>query len=462
MVETILSGQQFVSFLNGVLLWLSHDVFTSVNLVYAAMQIPGIVGTGFAAWWVHDFVYPVVEARVRQSSRTEYAQSALLTIASLIFPLVWVTGLAMASLVAVFFQWPHAFVSVVVHLLAAWLVVRLASIMVRDPIFSRLVALTAYTLATLSILGLLGPILELLDSLAVTIGNFRLSLYTVLEAMLALGILLWLAVLLSGILERRIYALPNLTPSVQLLIGKFLKVSLITIAVVIALSSVGLDISAIALFSGGLGVGIGFGLQKLISNMISGIILLLDRSIKPGDVIQIGETYGWVASLGARYVSIETRDGTEYLVPNEDIITQQVVSWSHQNDLARIKVRVHVPVDSDLERALAVLVEAASAPPRVLHDPAPRALILDFINGRAELELRFWIRDAQNGIRNISGEVRLEIWRRLRAAAISIAAPQRDVTVTAFPGMSARVPPSAGTPKVPQAGGEFGTGPVTS
>lgn len=436
---TIFSGEQFVAFLNGILAWLSREVFTSVNLVYSAMQVPGIVGTGFAAWWLHDFVHPVLEQRVRRSFAAEYTQSAMLTLTSLIFPLAWTIGLALAIFVAISFQWPHGLVTVAIHLVAAWVVVRLASIMVRDPIFSRLVAIIAYTVATLSILGLLDPLLSLFDQLAIRFGNVRVSLFTVLEAMLALAILLWLAVLLSRILERRIYALPNLTPSVQLLIGKIVKASLITLAIVVAMSSVGVDITAIALFSGGLGVGIGFGLQKLISNMISGIILLLDRSIKPGDVIQVGETYGWVASLGARYVSIETRDGTEYLVPNEDIITHQVVSWSHQNDLARIKVRLHVPFESDLEQALALLVEATNAPPRVLSEPEPRALILDFTEGRAELELRFWIRDPQHGIRNVSGEVRLEIWRLFRAAGLSISAPQRDLTISEL----SRVPLSA-------------------
>lgn len=461
-MDTIYSGQQLVDFFHGILAWLSYAVFTSENVINTAMQIPGIVGTGFAAWWVHDFVHPVLEERIGRFSGTDYARSALLTVASLIFPLIWVIGLGLASLVAASFKWPHGFVSITIHLMAAWIVVRLASIMVRDPTFSRLVALIAYTMATLSILDLLGPVLALLDRLAITFGSFRLSLFTVLEAMLVLGFLLWLAVLLSNILERRVYNLPNLTPSVQLLIGKILKAALITIAVVIALSSVGLDISAIALFSGGLGVGLGFGLQKLISNMISGIILLLDRSIKPGDVIQVGETYGWVASLGARYVSIETRDGTEYLVPNEDIITQQVVSWSHQNDLTRIKVRVQVPTDTDLEHALAVMVDAASTPPRVLRDPAPRALILDFTYGRAELELRFWIRDPQNGVRNVSSEIRLEIWRSFRAAGISISAPQHDVIVSAFPGVSSAAPLRTDLSPASPPGAGLGVDTVTS
>ena len=253
---TIFSGEQFVTFLDSVLTWLSRDIFTSVNLVYSAMQIPAIVGTGFVAWWIHDFVYPVLEKNISQSLRTDYTRSALLTVASLIFPLMWVIGLALANLFAISLQWPHGFVFVTIHLVAAWIVVRLASIMVRDPIFSRLVAITAYTVATLSILDLLDPIMALFDRLAITLGDFRLSLLAVIEAMLALGVLLWLAVLVSRILERRIYALPNLTPSLQLLIGKIVKATLITIAVVIALSSVGFDITAIAVFSGGLGVGI--------------------------------------------------------------------------------------------------------------------------------------------------------------------------------------------------------------
>jgi small-conductance mechanosensitive channel len=161
--------------------------------------------------------------------------------------------------------------------------------------------------------------------------------------------------------------------------------------------------------------------------LISGVILLMDRSLKPGDIIQIRDTYGWIASLGARYVSVETRDGVEYLIPNEDIITQQVINWTHKNDLARIKVQVRVSFDSDVDTALDLLVRATDRPTRILRSPEPRALLMGFGDNGLELELRFWIHDVQNGIRNISSEVMLEIWALFREHGIQIPLPQHDL-----------------------------------
>jgi len=153
----------------------------------------------------------------------------------------------------------------------------------------------------------------------------------------------------------------------------------------------------------------------------------LDKSIKPGDVIEVGGTYGWVSSLGARYVSVETRDGTEFLIPNEDIITHQVVNWSHRSDRVRLKVPVRVPHDSDIDQALALMREAASLPRRVLAVPAPNALIMAFGETAIELELRFWIEDAHNGVHNIKSEVLYEIWRLFRQEGIQIPYPKRDL-----------------------------------
>ena len=167
------------------------------------------------------------------------------------------------------------------------------------------------------------------------------------------------------------------------------------------MTSIGIDLTTFALFTGALGVGVGLGLQRTVSNLFSGIVLLLDKSIKPGDVIEVGGTYGWVSSLGARYVSVETRDGTEFLIPNEDIITHQVVNWSHKSDRVRLKVPVRVPHDSDLDQVLALMREAAGYPERVLSVPAPNALIMAFGETAIELELRFWIEDAQNGVHNV-------------------------------------------------------------
>jgi small-conductance mechanosensitive channel len=320
-MQPTIGAQAFLVWLESGVDWLFAEVLTTVNIVYTAMQIPAVVATGFAAWWVHDFVLPLLQERIRRSAANAFSQLTLLKFAALVFPLLWALGLAIAMGVAAKFGWPYNVVRIAINLLAAWTAIWLFSIAVRNPLWSRVIMLFAYSIAVLNILHLLTPTLDLLDSLSVTYGNVRISLLTVLRGMLSLAILLWVAMLLSGILERRIQKLPNFTPSVQVLIGKLFKASVITIAVIVSLAGVGIDLTAIAVFSGAVGVGIGFGLQKVVSNLISGIIVLMDRSITPGDVVQVGDRYGWVSSLGARYVSIHTRDGTEFLIPNEDIVT---------------------------------------------------------------------------------------------------------------------------------------------
>jgi small-conductance mechanosensitive channel len=154
---------------------------------------------------------------------------------------------------------------------------------------------------------------------------------------------------------------------------------------------------------------------------------LLDKSIKPGDMIEVGGTYGWVSSLGARYVSVETRDGTEFLIPNEHIITHQVINWSQKSDRVRLKVPIRVPHDSDLDQVLALMLEAASRPPRVLTAPVPIALVMAFAESAIELELRFWIEDAQNGVHNVKTQILYEIWGLFQQHGIQIPYPKRDL-----------------------------------
>jgi small-conductance mechanosensitive channel len=426
-------GETFSVWLANTLAWLLSDVFTPINVVYTAMQIPAVVGTGFGAWWVHDFLHPLVAERIKRSPAHDYPRLILLTLASVIFPVLWGLALWVSAGVAVHFGWPFNLVRIAINLVAAWIVIRLASIVVRDPIWSRMIVVVAYTVAVLNILDLLNPTLALLGGSAIKIGNVRVSLLTILQGMLTLGALLWVAIIVSGILERRIQKLPNLTPSIQVLIGKLFKVTLVTVAVVVALGSVGIDLTAIAVFSGAVGVGIGFGLQKVVSNLISGIIILMDKSIKPGDIIQIGETYGWVSALGARYVSIETRDRTEFLVPNEDIVTKQVINWTHRDDVVRLKVKVRVSYKADLQQALRLMVQATAKLERVLKEPEPRAIVIGFGESAIDLELRFWIKDVQGGIRNISSEVLLNIWQLFQEHGIAIPLPQRDIHIQSIP-----------------------------
>ena len=345
----------------------------------------------------------------------------------LTLPIVWLLLQWLALLVAAQAMLPHQLIKIVASLITAWVVIRLTTTLVRDRIWSRFIAIAAWTIAALNILNLLDPASELLDGIAVTFGSLRISALIIIKAALSLAILLWLAAMAGRLLERRIVTLPNLTPSLQVLLSKLFKIVFTIIAVAIALSSVGIDLTAFAVFGGAIGVGVGFGLQKVISNFVSGVILLLDRSVKPGDVISVGQTYGWVGSLGGRYVSVVTRDGTEYLIPNEDMITHQVVNWSHTSDQVRLRLQVAVSYDADVRQARALCLEAAAETPRVLAQPAPVCVLLGFAASAIELELRIWIRDPKNGVGNVKSDVLLLIWDKFQANGIQFPYPQRDL-----------------------------------
>jgi small-conductance mechanosensitive channel len=381
---------------------LLDEIFVFANLI----QIPAVILTGGVAWlvcrpirrWVKLWVERVPEHHHLDwvVSHRSWVTDRLVP---LITPVAWAIGLWIAVAVAERAGWPHAVTQTAVNLLLAWLVIRLAAALVPYAALARLIAVLAWLVAALNIVHLLGPTLDLLDSVAVVVGGLRVSILTVVKGVLSLAMLLWAATVASNLFERRITRVSEITPRARIL------------------------------FTGALGVGVGLGLQRTVSNLFSGIVLLLDKSIKPGDVIEVGGTYGWVSSLGARYVSVETRDGTEFLIPNEDIITHQVVNWSHKSDRVRLKVPVRVPHDSDLDQALALMREAASYPERVLAVPAPNALIMAFGETAIELELRFWIADAQNGVHNVKSQVLYEIWRLFQQQGIRIPYPKRDLYV---------------------------------
>jgi len=264
------------------------------------------------------------------------------------------------------------------RLLTAWLIIRFTTAMLRDTKWARLLSITAWSVAALHILNLLGPTIELLDQLAITLGGIRISILLLIKGVIVFTVLLKLASSASVLLEKRLSNIEELTPSVQVLLAKALKVTLLTVAVVVALSSLGINLSAFAFIGGAVGVGIGFGLQKVVSNLISGVILLLDKSIKPGDVIEVGDSYGKIQSLGARYVSVVTRDRFEYLIPNEDLITQQVINWSFSDRLVRLKVGVGVSYGTDIHKAMDLMIQAARGVERVLEEPGPVCQLKNF------------------------------------------------------------------------------------
>ena len=335
------------------------------------------------------------------------------------------------------FGLPGEIIRIAANLLTAWVVIRLATSLIRQPGWASLIAAIIWSITALALLGFLQPLYLLLDSVSFSAGEFRISLLGIINSVVLFGIFVLTANFVLRLVDDRMTHLEGISAAARVLIVKILRIAFIVAAIVVALTSVGVDLTAIAIFSGAVGVGIGFGLQKVVSNLLSGIMLLLDRSLKPGDVIEIGDAYGWIERMGARYVTVATRDGKEYLIPNEDIITQQVINWSYSNRAIRIRIGVGISYRSDVRKAMALMVEAASTLPRVLQDEThkPQARLVDFGESSVDLELRIWVLDPEKGIVNVSSEIRLAIWDAFQANGIEFPFPQRDLHISSAKGL---------------------------
>ncbi|MEQ8861668.1 MAG: mechanosensitive ion channel [Pseudomonadales bacterium] len=316
-------------------------------------------------------------------------------------------------------------------LVLAWLVISVLSHTVRSRALSRLIAIVVWSYVALLVLGIASEAAALLDDAGFTVGNIRISLLLVIKTVVVLSTLLWIAFGLGNFLDNRIQRSDELTPSMRVLIGKVLKITLVVLATMIALSGLGLDLTMFTVFSGAVGVGVGFGLQKVVSNFISGIIILLDRSIKPGDTISLGETFGWIRELRARFVSVVTRDGREYLIPNEDFITREVINWSFSDELVRLDVPFGVSYNSDPHQVSALAIEAASTVDRVVSGRNPVCWLTGFGDSSLDFLLRFWIRDPQNGLTNVRGQVLLAVWDAFKEHGVNIPYPHREIIMKA-------------------------------
>jgi small-conductance mechanosensitive channel len=292
-----------------------------------------------------------------------------------------------------------------------------------------LVTWIAWPITALLMLGWLEPAQEALDSIALNVAETRFSLLDALQSVLTLLVLLALAAYAGQTIERRLMLADQLPVGVRVGAGKTIRLLLVTLAVLLALNVLGIDLGGLAVFGGALGVGIGFGLQRVASNFVSGFILLGDRSIRPGDVITIGERFGVVRELRARYVVVQDRDGVDTLIPNENIITSEVINWSYSDRVIRLKLPVQVSYRDDPRKALDLMTKAAEAHPRVERSPAAVGRVIRFGESGIDLELRFWIRDPEDGVNNVRSDLYLAIWDAFKDAGITIPFPQRDVNL---------------------------------
>jgi small-conductance mechanosensitive channel len=297
-------------------------------------------------------------------------------------------------------------------------------------------------------LGGLTPITDTLDQVGFTAGRSRFSLLTILQIVVALLVLYVVLRLASRVINKSIERATALDATQQLLTQKLAGVALLVIAFFVGIDIIGVDLTALAVFSGAFGLAVGFGFQKTFGNLIAGIILLMDRSIKPGDVIAVGESFGHVTKIGVRAVSIVTRDGKEHLIPNENLMTQEVENWSYSSPNVRVHISVGVAYDCDLALAQKLMIEAAMTPKRVLKMPKPTVWLRAFGESSVDHDILLWIADPEAGVGNIQSEVLNRLWVLFKENGIAIPFPQRDVHVKEWPAEAGH--PKQAEPPPPQ------------
>jgi small-conductance mechanosensitive channel len=382
------------------------------------------------AWFLSNRVEPVLEEHARQIKGMPGLLRIIIAFLRRFEWLFFVILLFVAYIATSVAAWPESnyLIYSAMLLSATWLLISVISHAIRSRTVRKLFAYVAWLYVAAMVLGIVDDVAAVLDRAGFSIGEFRLSILGALKAGFLLGVLLWLSYSAGNFIDRRIQGIDELTPSLRVLLGKITRITLIVIAALVALSGVGIDLTALTVLSGAVGVGIGFGLQKVVSNFISGIIILMDQSIKPGDTISLGETFGWIRELRARFVSVVTRDGREFLIPNEDFITREVINWSFSDKYVRLDVPFGVSYDSDPHEVIRLATEAAGSVDRVdtkLHPPV--CWMIEFGDSSLDFKLRFWIDDPQQGLTNIRGKVLIALWDIFKEHGVAIPYPHREV-----------------------------------
>lgn len=420
----------FLATLEGV--WLSGQSFLIGVIApgWRQNQVLILIALALIAWLVRGRCVHLLERYVR--SREGWAKWQLRFIVQLKQRLGLIVFALLASAVYFVMQnvtWPSRsyLIGLAATLTAVWVGTAFAAQLVHDRFIRRIVRWSLWIYATLYLLNVSDDVAEFLDNIALELGEFRLSVLTLITALVVIGALLMMARFASRATASTIRKNEDISPSMQVLAVKGVQLVLYGVAFYLGVKAVGIDLTGLAVLSGAIGVGLGFGLQKVVSNLVSGVIILLDKSIKPGDVISLGETFGWIQTLGARYASVVTRDGREYLIPNEDLITGQVVNWSHSDDFVRLDIHFGTAYGDDPHQVRKLAIEAASGVNRVLTFKPPVCHIVGFGDSSVDYILRFWIKDPTGGLTNIRGNVFLALWDTFQENGISIPFPQREV-----------------------------------
>jgi small-conductance mechanosensitive channel len=302
--------------------------------------------------------------------------------------------------------------------------------------FERGIAAVIWLLVALHVTGLLSDLIEVLEAVHFAIGKQRLSILDLLIGAVSVVLTLLAAMWVGSVIEARLMAASSLAPNSRVVLSRLSKALLALVAVLTALSLVGIDVTVLSVFGGALGVGLGLGLQKIASNYVSGFIILLDRSLTIGDMITVDKYYGSVSQINTRYTVIKALDGTETIVPNEMLVSSPVINHSYTDRKVRVAVKVSVAYATDIDRALQVLADAAQTQPRVLRDPAPAAFITGFGADGIDLEVGFWIPDPEEGTLGVRSAIARLLLQRFKDENIEIPFPQRDIRISGItPGL---------------------------
>jgi small-conductance mechanosensitive channel len=337
---------------------------------------------------------------------------------------------------------------IAVQLIALLLIIRVVVYVLRVSLGSRarlkgwgaMITGVIWVFLSLHLLGWGDEVIRLLDGMGMQAGKTRISVWSVMKLLVTVSVFVLLALWISRWLERRVLKLDALAPTMRIGIAKFMQAFLVGISVLVGLNAAGLDLTTLNVLTGAIGIGLGFGLQSIAANFVSGFVLLMDRSIKPGDVISFTgmpgtatEGFGWVEELRGRYVVVRDRDGVETLVPNQNLITNPVINWSYTDPRVRLKLPVRISYRDDPELAMKLLIQATVEHPRIIHEPGPVARLMSFGDHGIELELRFWIPDPQEGVNNVRSDVNRRIWQLFKEHSITIPVAQREIRVEMVP-----------------------------
>jgi small-conductance mechanosensitive channel len=402
-----------------------------------ALVMAALLATALAHY-IKGWLRPLAD-RADTSTWSRRAVVAGMVLAPSFMALVLILGLRMSF---AYLGLPVALIDVAMDLATVLLLVRLGvhllSVSLGPNSWIRRwelhITFALWTAISFQVLGWFTGIERTLDSIDLIPGKGQFSLWSLLKGVVVIAGFLIVTSLIARTIERRVMKLEGIAISTRIGISKFSTFSLLAVGVLLGINASGVDLTALTVLTGAIGIGLGFGLQTIASNFVSGFVLLMDKSIKPGDVISFtgttgtsSENFGWVQELRGRYIVIRDRDGVETLVPNQHFINNQVVNWSYSDQRVRIRLPVMISFQDDPELALQVLINAAANHPRILKDPGPVSRLMSFENFGMRVEVRFWIRDPMNGVNNVRSDVNREIWRLFKKHGITIPVQQHDV-----------------------------------